>query len=100
MKIGSDNLVGGGDDPDWWRDEALHIRLDRTAVNRHILKTERSVLIRNFRSRRSVGAARHDHSSALTGKRPSIGGRQRHGSDNRGGRADSGDARRPGERGQ
>ena len=88
MKIGSDNLVGSGDDPDRLGDEALHIRLDRTAVNRHVLKTERSVLIRNFRSRRSVGATRHNHSSAFTGKRPSIGGRQRHGSDNRGSAAD------------
>jgi hypothetical protein len=100
MEIGPDNLVGGGDDPDRLRDEALHVRLDRTAVNRYVLKTERSVRIRNFRSRRAVGATRHDHSSTCTGKGPSIGGRQRHGSDNRGGVADSCDARRPGERGQ
>jgi hypothetical protein len=39
MKIGSDNLVGGGDNRDGWRDKTLHIRLDRTAVNGHVQKT-------------------------------------------------------------
>jgi len=86
MKIGRDDLVGRGDNTDGRRNKALHIRLDRTTVNRHVQKTERPVLIRDFCSGRLVTFTRQYYSGAFSGKCDPIGSRQAHGSNNRGAR--------------
>jgi hypothetical protein len=65
MKIGPDNLVVGGDNPDGWRGKALHISLDRTIIDGHVQKTECSMFIRGFGSRPSVSATRQCHANAL-----------------------------------
>jgi hypothetical protein len=100
MKGRPDNLVGGGDNPDWLGGKALHVRLDRTAVHGHAQETERPVLVRDFGSRGALGLTRQYDSSALTGKCASIGGRQGHGSNNRGARTDSRNRRPSSERDQ
>jgi len=73
MKIGRDDLVGRGDNTDGRRNKALHIRLDRTTVNGHVQKAERSVVIRYYGSRGSAGSTSQSHASAIASPRASIG---------------------------
>jgi hypothetical protein len=100
MKIAPDNLVGGGDHPDWWRDKALHVRVDRTRVNGHVGKAERSVFIRYFSPRRSVSGTAERDACTFASERVSIGGRQRHSADNRGARTDTSNGGRRNEGGE
>ena len=71
-KIDRDDLVGSGDNTDWFRNEALHIGLNRTTVNGDVPKAEDSVVVRNFGSRRSIDHTSQDHASAIASPRASI----------------------------
>jgi hypothetical protein len=98
LELALGNLLGGGDDVDWLRGKALHIRQDRTTINGYVPKAERSVFIRDLSLGRSVGGACQRYSSALAGKRAPIGSRQRDGANNRRARTDTGDGSRRRER--
>jgi hypothetical protein len=91
MKIGPDHLVGGGDHPDWWRDKALHRRLDRASVNGHVRKAEPTMFIRYFSPGRGVTGTGQRDACAFASETGSVTGRQRHGADNRGARTDTSD---------
>jgi hypothetical protein len=88
MEFDPDFLLTDGDNRDWLREKALHIRLDETTINGHVQEAERSVRIRYLGSRRAVGPTCQSHASAITSPRASVGGRQRHGANYRRARTD------------
>jgi len=94
MEIDPNNLPSGRDNRDRLREKALRIRLDRTTVNGHVWKAERSVVIRDFGSGRPVAPTSQNHASSIASPCGSIGSRQGHGANNRRARTDDGGGRR------
>jgi hypothetical protein len=70
-----DHFAGYGDSCDGSHSKALHIRVDRTAVNGHVHETKCSGCIGYFGPRRSLRGTRQRNPNAFAWKRVSVGGR-------------------------